>query len=96
VSDDDAIFSKLTELLKDELGIQNKHVCITGVLSRPRHEIETVIAQHGGIPQPRVTKLTDWLVVGGKPGGTKVTKAIQYGIPVVSEKDLWATLGGAV
>lgn len=94
--DDDAIFTKLAELLQDHLGIKGKHVCVTGKLVVPRKDAHRLIRDYGGIPQDRVTKETDWLVVGGKPGGTKVFQAIKYGIPVISEQDLWANLGSGM
>ena len=72
-----------------------KEVCITGVLSSPRHEIEREIVLHGGIPKNGVTKNLAFLIVGEKPGGTKVSKAVKYGIPVISESEMWSLMEGA-
>jgi DNA ligase (NAD+) len=76
------------------VSIAGKEVCITGVLSSPRHEIEREIVLHGGIPKHGVTKSVQLLIVGDKPGGTKVGKAVKYGIPVITESEMWSLMEG--
>ena len=42
----------------------------------------------GGTFQTSVGKDTDYLVAGGKVGGSKLKKAEQYGTKVINEKEL--------
>lgn len=96
--DDDIIEEQLAAALAEainQVGIVGKEVCITGVLSSPRADIEREIVLHGGIPKHGVTKTLAFLVVGDKPGGTKVSKAVKYGIPVISEREMWSLMEGA-
>ncbi len=58
---------------------------ITGTLSRPREEIEALIARHGGKVTDSVSRKTSYLVVGEAPGGTKFRKAQELGVEVIDE-----------
>lgn len=68
------------------MSIQGKTVVFTGKISKPRHEFQAMVEAHGGIAGPDVTKNTDYLVVGEKPG-TKLVRASMLGIPTISEED---------
>ena len=64
-----------------------KTVVVTGKLEQhSRTEAEAVIARMGGKPSGSITKSTDYLVVGEKPG-SKLTKANQLGVPVVTDEE---------
>lgn len=61
---------------------------ITGTLSRPREEIAAWIEALGGKVMGSVSKKTSYLIVGADPGGNKLTKAQQLGIPMLDEVGL--------
>jgi len=65
--------------------LAGKIFVITGTLSVVRREFENLIAEHGGIADQRVTKNTDFLIVGERAGKTKVGRANKsvYGEKVV-------------
>jgi NAD-dependent DNA ligase len=67
---------------------------ITGTLSKKRSDFEQMITDKGYYLQNSVYRSTDYLVVGMKPGGSKVKKAQQFGIKVIQEKELIEMLGG--
>jgi len=57
----------------------------TGSLTRwSRNEIESLIKRLGGAVGTSVTKKTDYLVAGENPG-SKLAKAEEYGVKVLSE-----------
>ncbi|MGC9468887.1 MAG: NAD-dependent DNA ligase LigA [Anaerolineae bacterium] len=61
---------------------------ITGTLSRPRSEIQKWIESLGGKVTGSVSSKTSYLVIGESPGGTKYNRALQLGLPILSEADL--------
>ena len=67
--------------------LSNLKICVTGTLSQPRQKIHSLISANGGIVKDSVTKDLDYLVVG-ENCGSKIDKAMQYGINVISEKEL--------
>lgn len=65
--------------------LQDKTVVVTGKLQKfTRAGAEDAIRDRGGRPSGSVTKSTDYLVVGEKPG-SKLTKAEQLGVAVLDE-----------
>ncbi|MFL5329259.1 MAG: NAD-dependent DNA ligase LigA [Gemmataceae bacterium] len=67
--------------------LAGKSVVVTGTLEKySREEIEGLIKQHGGKPAGSVSKKTDYLVAGDK-AGSKLEKAKQLGVPVLSEAE---------
>jgi len=58
---------------------------ITGTLSESREKFEELIRQHGGRTTGSVSKKTDYVLAGEDPG-SKLDKARQLGIKVVTEK----------
>jgi DNA ligase (NAD+) len=61
-------------------------VVVTGTLENMSREvaIETIKAR-GGTSPGSVSRKTDYLVAGAEPGGAKVTKAAELGVPVIDE-----------
>ena len=66
--------------------INGKTFVITGTLSRPRDEIKEEIEGLGGNVTGSVTKKTDYVIVGEK-AGSKLTKANELGIKVLTEEE---------
>lgn len=66
---------------------EGKTFVITGVLSRPRNEIKSFIEDNGGKVSGSVSKKTDYLVAG-EDAGTKLEKAQDLGITILSEQQL--------
>lgn len=60
---------------------------ITGSMPKPRKEIEALIEQHGGHAASAVSKSTGFLVAGDAPG-SKLNKATQLGVKVISYDEL--------
>lgn len=61
---------------------------VTGTLpTLSRQEAEDLIKAHGGKVVGSVSKKTDYLLLGENPG-SKHIKALQIGIPILSEEDL--------
>jgi DNA ligase (NAD+) len=74
--------------------LAGKTVVVTGTLVRyTRNEIKELIERLGGRPSDSVSKKTDYLVAG-EAAGSKLTKAQQWGVPVLTE-DQFAELIGA-
>jgi DNA ligase (NAD+) len=67
--------------------LAGKTLVVTGTLSRySRDEIEALIAQHGGRATSSVSKSTDYVVAGEK-AGSKLAKAQELGVQVLSEDE---------
>ncbi|MEZ6070879.1 MAG: NAD-dependent DNA ligase LigA [Pirellulales bacterium] len=73
--------------------LAGKAIVVTGTLERyNRDEIKELIARHGGRATGSVSTKTDLVVAGADPG-SKLDKAQQLGIRVVSEDEFEAMLG---
>ena len=66
--------------------INGKTFVITGTLSRPRDEIKEEIEGLGGNVTGSVTKKTNYVIAGEK-AGSKLTKATELGIRVLTEEE---------
>jgi DNA ligase (NAD+) len=72
--------------------LTGKTVVVTGTLLKyTRDEINTIIAQHGGKAGSSVSAKTDFVVAGEK-AGSKLNKAAQLGIRVLSEQEFESLL----
>jgi DNA ligase (NAD+) len=74
--------------------LEGKTIVVTGTLAKyGRDEIEELIARHGGRAAASVSKNTDYVLAGEKPG-SKLAKAQSLGVPVITEEQLEAMLHG--
>ena len=76
-----------------ESAITGKTVVVTGTLpTLGRKEAAELIEKYGGKAAGSVSKKTDY-VLAGENAGSKLTKAQELGIPVISEEKLKQMLG---
>lgn len=70
------------------------NIAITGTITAfTRFEVENLIKERGGNPQKNVSKKTDILIVGFKPGVKKLEDASKYGTKKIYEKDFLKMIG---
>lgn len=77
-----------------QITYKDKHICVTGKLSKTRKEVEQQIEDAGGVVASGVSKTTD-LLIAGTDAGSKLEKAKELGIPVLSEAEFEAAISGA-
>jgi DNA ligase (NAD+) len=71
-----------------------KTIVATGTLARyTRDQIKETITRHGGRAASSVSKKTDF-VLAGENAGSKLDKAQTLGVPVISEDEFDAMIGG--
>jgi DNA ligase (NAD+) len=74
--------------------LAGKTLVVTGTLTHyKRDEIERLITQHGGRASSSVSKKTDY-VVAGADAGSKLAKAQQLGVPVITEEEFRQLIEG--
>jgi DNA ligase (NAD+) len=74
--------------------LEGKTLVVTGTLQRyARDEIEELIARHGGRAASSVSKKTDYVVAGAE-AGSKLAKAQQLGVRVLTEDQFEQLLRG--
>ena len=67
--------------------IAGKVFVLTGTLSKyKRDDAAALIAERGGLVKGSISKKTDYVIAGEKPG-SKLTKAQELGIKILSEED---------
>lgn len=85
----DEMFEGLRGMLREEASLRGKTIVITGKLQNyKRVEIQRAIEKKGGKSPNSVTLDTVALVVGEKPGMTKLRRAVELGLPILSEAQL--------
>lgn len=73
------------------MSIKGKTIVFTGKISKPRHESQTLVEENGGTAGLDVSKHTDYLVIGDKPG-SKLVRAALLGIKTITEEDFMKLL----
>ncbi|HUR54861.1 MAG TPA: NAD-dependent DNA ligase LigA [Gemmataceae bacterium] len=77
------------------LPLAGKTVVVTGTLvNYDRVTIETAIKEHGGKASGSVSKKTDYVLVGDKPG-SKFDKAKELGVKILNEDEFRKMIGAA-
>ena len=68
--------------------LEGKTFVVSGVFSQfSRDEIKAAVEQHGGKNVGSISKKTDYVLAGDKMGPSKLKKAEDLGIPIISEED---------
>jgi DNA ligase (NAD+) len=68
--------------------LDGKSFVVSGVFSQfSRDEIKAAVEQHGGKNVSSISKKTDYVLAGDKMGPSKLKKAEDLGIPIISEED---------
>jgi DNA ligase (NAD+) len=71
----------------EDLPLAGKTIVVTGTLKNySREEIEELIEKHGGRASGSVSKKTSYLVAG-EEAGSKLDKAKQLGVPIITEDE---------
>ena len=79
---------EMKDMANGNSNVDGKTFVVTGKLEgMTRNEIEGMIQANGGRTSSSVTKATNYLVVGEKPG-SKLTKAQQFGVTVIGQEEL--------
>lgn len=77
-----------TKLVKsNDLPLAGKVIVITGTLSQKRSDVENLIRINGGKTSGSVSKNTSFVILGEETGSSKHQKAIELGIPILSEEE---------
>jgi DNA ligase (NAD+) len=72
--------------------VSGKTFLFTGTLGMPRTKAQEIVRKEGGAVAAAMSRKVDFLVAGADPG-TKLAKAREMGIPVISEKELLRMTG---
>lgn len=84
---------KEQHIMNNNSVFQGKKIVATGKLQGyTRTEIQDKILSLGAIPQSAVSRTTDYLIMGEK-AGSKLTKAQQLGVPVLTEEEFERMIG---
>jgi DNA ligase (NAD+) len=69
--------------------LEGKSIVVSGVFANfSRDEIKALIEQHGGRNVSSISAKTDFVVAGENMGPSKLAKARELNIPIISESDL--------
>jgi NAD-dependent DNA ligase len=69
----------------------DKNIIFTGKLDQPRTTLEKIAKKLGAKPTGSISGKTDFLIVGDKPGKSKLDAAKKYDVQVISE-ELWSDI----
>ena len=72
--------------------LKGASVCVTGVLTKKREDVQADIRAAGGEVHDSVKKTTTYLVAGDKTGKSKLEQAKKYGTKVLTEAELYELL----
>ena len=79
---------------KGENLLEGKSWVISGTFSRSREEMKRLVEYFGGKMLSGISSKTDYLLAGEKMGAEKRKKAEKEGIPLISEAEFYAMIGG--
>lgn len=82
------------EVVATEGPLVGKSFCVTGVLTRKREDVHTLLRNAGATVHDSVKKDTTYLVAGDKTGKTKLDQAKKYGARVLTEEEMDRLLAG--
>jgi hypothetical protein len=93
-SDGQTIEPLMEEAQNNSVSIEftGKRVCVTGKLSQTRGEIEALLKASGAIIAGSISKTTDFLIAGSE-AGSKLAKAQELGVTVLTEEEMMTALG---
>ncbi len=77
---------------RPETPLGGKTVVFTGTISIPRAEAKRAVEQGGGKVTESVSRKTDYVVAGGQPG-SKLDKARELGVTILSEEEFQSLAG---
>ena len=88
-----SVQDEINELFSEKLN--GMSFLVSGTFSTPerRKEIELLIEKHGGIRISAVSKKLSFIVAGENMGPSKLEKAQQLGVPIITEEDFLGMLG---
>lgn len=73
--------------------LKGKTIVISGTfVQHSRDELKALIEQHGGKNTGSISKNTSFILAGDNMGPTKLEKATQLGVPLLSEQDFLALI----
>lgn len=82
-----------SDISAQKTALSGKHVVITGTLSQmSREEAKDLVKRGGGMSQSDVSAKTDYLVCGESPG-SKLERAKELGVKVLSEEEFVRLVG---
>ncbi len=87
-----AVDENATVRLSDML--EGKTIVVSGNFSIAREALKALIEAHGGKNAGSVSSKTSWLLAGEKAGPEKLRKAEKLGIPLLTEEEFNAMIGG--
>lgn len=77
--------------------LKGQVICVSGKFKdHSQEEMEALVTSNGATVSSSVTKKTTMLVTGDKVGATKLSKAQELGIKIVSQDEFFAMLSGSV
>jgi len=85
---------RVEQQAESERPLSGKTIVITGTLSRPRDVIKEELIALGAKVTGSVSKKTDYLLAG-EESGSKLDKARELGVRVLSERDFAALIAGS-
>lgn len=84
VKNAEGILSSITAILDQQDNTTELKVCITGTLGQAREDLEDYFGDHGIELVDKLTKDCNYLLIGEKPGRSKVLKATELTIPTIN------------
>lgn len=82
------IYIEYKEKAKEKSVFTDKKVVITGTFETlGRNELKKTLEKLGGVVVNSISKNTDYLILGSKPG-SKYQKALEFGVKILKEDDL--------